>query len=386
MKRRTIAALGILAAALVAAGPAEVKNVIVYDKAGEFAGWPANEGFWTWDNEILVGFEVAKLKDIDDGHAVDRDSPKRIAFARSLDGGETWTPEEHPEIAPPVYLEDPERYQQVSPGAKAPVEHSGSIDFAHPDFAMKIRATTFYTSTNRGRSWDGPFRLPDFGHRQIMARTNYLVVDKNTCRIFAEFVPDDAAVEAGSERGQTLMAETTDGGKTWKKIAILAPDPYEIEKAKIAYSIMPGLLARDNGTILAAMRQRSDRQRWVELVESKDQGRSWATISKPFDRNNNPGALVPLGGDRLAIVYGFRNVPYGIRARISEDAGKTWGQDIVLRDDARKWDLGYTRAYVRPDGKVVTVYYYNTADRPQIYIAASIWTPPGAVAPTAQAD
>ena len=41
------------------------------------------------------------------------------------------------------------------------------------------------------------------------------------------------------------------------------------------------------------------------------------------------------------------------------------------------WDLGYNRAVVRPDGKVVTVYYYNTAleGLPYRYIAATIWNP-----------
>ena len=49
--------------------------------------------------------------------------------------------------------------------------------------------------------------------------------------------------------------------------------------------------------------------------------------------------------------------------------------DIILRSDASDWDLGYTRSVQRPDGKIVTVYYYNDATAPERYIGGTIWTP-----------
>lgn len=45
------------------------------------------------------------------------------------------------------------------------------------------------------------------------------------------------------------------------------------------------------------------------------------------------------------------------------------------RDDARKYNLGYCRSVVRPDGRIVTLYYYTTAERPENHIAATIWEP-----------
>src|SRR5258708_18514799 len=50
-----------------------------------------------------------------------------------------------------------------------------------------------------------------------------------------------------------------------------------------------------------------------------------------------------------------------IRARISSDNGATWSCDLILRQDGGSFDLGYTRSMVREDGKVATVYYFNTA-------------------------
>lgn len=57
----------------------------------------------------------------------------------------------------------------------------------------------------------------------------------------------------------------------------------------------------------------------------------------------------------------------------SYDKGKTWGPIIHLRDDGRKWDLGYCRTVVRPDDRLVTIYYYTTQKRPEMHIAATIW-------------
>jgi hypothetical protein len=62
-------------------------------------------------------------------------------------------------------------------------------------------------------------------------------------------------------------------------------------------------------------------------------------------------------------------------ARLSGDGGRTWGEEIVLRDDGGCWDLGYTRTVQRPDGKLVTMYYFNDDPQRERYIAATIWDP-----------
>lgn len=354
----------------------QVVHAVVYSNPNEFAGWPANEGLWQWGDEILVGFEVAAYTERGDNHNVDRDSPKRIAFARSLDGGKTWTPEEHPEIAPPEYLGDPSKHVQVASNIPAPRPHPGGIDFKHPDFAMKLRGSTFYTSSDRGRRWKGPFQLPDLGEKILMARTNYLVVDSQTCRIFLEAT---SVSPAEGEHGRTMMIETTDGGRTFTFVAWLTPDVLDGQdrsKAFPAFSLMPGVASLDDGTILAAMRNRVAKKKWVDVVASTDAGRTWEKRSLAIDNNNNPASLINLGGERVAMVYGWRGVPYGLRGKISEDGGRTWSDEYVLRDDGREWDLGYVRAARRPDGQVVIVYYHTTESIPQNHIAATIWNPP----------
>ena len=70
---------------------------------------------------------------------------------------------------------------------------------------------------------------------------------------------------------------------------------------------------------------------------------------------------------------------YTIALGFSNPALARWvdraGQTVVLRSGAVDWDLGYTRSVQRPDGQIVTVYYYNDATAVERYIAATIWAP-----------
>jgi hypothetical protein len=85
--------------------------------------------------------------------------------------------------------------------------------------------------------------------------------------------------------------------------------------------------------------------------------------------------MLELQDGRLVLSYGYRKEPYGIRAVFSHDQGKTWSEPFVLRDDGGAWDLGYTRTLERPDGKLVTVYYYNLDKDSERFIGATIWDP-----------
>ena len=69
-------------------------------------------------------------------------------------------------------------------------------------------------------------------------------------------------------------------------------------------------------------------------------------------------------GVGIACVYGYRLPPYGIRARMSEDGGRTWGSEIILRSDGGSWDVGYPRVIEVENGTLLTVYYINLRDDP----------------------
>lgn len=361
-----------LAGFLTGAEPSSVSNVIVYKQPGRYAGWPANHGIWTWGNEILVGFESGQFKVNNSIHAINYQEKEEHLLARSKDGGETWTIEKPLSLLPPpggkmagVPTED---------GGKPVSDNATPIDFEHRGFAMTVRMmdkdigpSRFYYSYDRGKNWKGPFRVPDFATKGIAARTDYIVDGARSMTMFIT-----AALDSARE-GRVLCVRTTDGGLTWKQVG-------SVSVPTNGFSIMPSSLRVDADTLLSAIRRAEGKEHFIELSRSDDNGVSWRVVSRitaqVTGNSGNPPSMVRLKDGRLCVTYGHRAVPYSIRARISEDDGETWGEELILRKDGGDRDLGYTRTAVRPDGKLVTVYYFNDGRETERYIAASIWAAP----------
>ena len=91
-----------------------------------------------------------------------------------------------------------------------------------------------------------------------------------------------------------------------------------------------------------------------------------------------------VNGERDAFVFVTASKTNGREGRPicsrTTGGGLTWefvawiGREIVLRGDAPTWEAGYVRSAERPDGKVVTVYYFPRRGSGAI-IAATIWEP-----------
>ena len=126
------------------------------------------------------------------------------------------------------------------------------------------------------------------------------------------------------------------------------------------------------------MRCRKGTVRWISARRSHDNANAWTHENDPVEylREGNPPMLNKLRDGRLCLTCGFRAYPYSIRARLSTDNGKTWGPQIVLREDGADRDIGYVRSVQRPDGKIVTVYYISDEETgPERHIGATIWDP-----------
>ena len=64
-----------------------------------------------------------------------------------------------------------------------------------------------------------------------------------------------------------------------------------------------------------------------------------------------------LSGGRIAVAYAER-ANRRMVARISTNGGGLWGDKIILRDMAVRWDIGYPRSVVLDSGKILTAYYW----------------------------
>ena len=357
------------------ASAADPRHVKVYFEKGMFGGWPANHGIWNWEDEILVGFGKGWYKDQGLSHHIDREKPEIPMLARSMDGGETWSLED-PGADGYLLTEGGYLHGVTRPGVTLPElrDNEGGIDFMHPDLAFTVRTNSIHAgigrtfhSYDRGRTWDGPFRLPDFDTPGIAPRTNYIVDSKDQCTLFI------TAAKADGKEGRPLCVRTTNGGETWELLGWIGPEP------KVGFSIMPASVRLSETDILVTVRMRDDKRRWIGTYLSTDDGANWEYLGEAIADTGvgNPPSMIQLQDGRLCLVYGYRAEPFSIRARLSSDSGRTWGDDIILRDDGASRDIGYVRSIQRPDGNVVSVYYFtDQASGPERYIGATIWSPP----------
>ena len=363
MTRRTFASLAGAPLAARAAAPRVLEHVIVYKERGRFGGWPANHGIWRWGNEILVGFSAAYfMKMPADRHQVDNTKPEEPGLARSLDGGRTWSIEAPPSLLPPEHGGRP-----VTPLAEP-------MDFTAPGFAMKLRLTGIHQgpsrlwhSADKGKTWHGPYEFPLLEQRGIAARTDYLVKSRREALAFV------TASKRNGREGRPLCVRTADGGLTWSIRGWIGEEPE-------GFSIMPSSVRLPDGRILTAVRVKQDQKTdWIDLYESPDDGVTWRYVTRPVPftggMSGNPPSMVRLKDGRLCITYGYRGEPYGIRAVFSADAGRAWSEPFILRADGAAWDIGYTRTVERPDGKLVTVYYFPEQQFTERIIVATIWDP-----------
>jgi hypothetical protein len=337
-----------------------VGHSIVYGAPDQFCGWPANNGVWIWGNEILVGFVYGPYVE-QGGHNLG--SPSYTALGRSLDGGLTWS------------FEDPDNF--VGDGGTA-VPSPGGINFAHPDFALRTFGSTskgqFFFSYDRGHSWQGPYTCgnlmshPELSGLENSSRTDYIVNGQDDCLIGMSALgcgPTDRA----------FMARTTDGGATFNFVSWINPELCTTR------GVMPSTVRISENKLITTLRRKYPGE-WIDAFVSYDNGNSWLFLSQVADTytwNGNPPALVRLRDGRLCCAYGNR-LDRRIEARISEDEGATWSEEIILRDDYQvdaygDPDLGYCRMVQRPDGKLVTMYYWATPEHPTHHIAATIWEP-----------
>ena len=335
---------------------------IVYREPGRFGGWPANHGIWEWGDEVAIGFTAAwhQAQDVT-RHQMDRVKPREQKLARTRDGGRTWSIEQPVDLVP------------IENADVKPVPLAEAIDFTRPGFALTLRfhekddgASYFFFSYDKGKRWSGPHEFPKLGTPAILARTDYIVHGPRELTLFL------TAAKTNRREGRPLCARTTDGGRTWKLVSFIGPEPE-------GFVIMPSTVALDANSFLTTVRVKDPAGTWIDAWLSRDRGVTWQPHGRPVPdcggTSGNPPHLIRLRDGRLCLTYGFRSAPMGIRAKLSRDNGATWGSEIGLREDGVTHDLGYPRSFQREDGKVVTVYYYNDGPQSERFIAATTWDP-----------
>ncbi len=164
----------------------------------------------------------------------------------------------------------------------------------------------------------------------------------------------------GKHPGETervMVVRSDDGGRTWKDGVTVANDP----SGYFRY-YEPSLLYLPSGKLICMIRihRRHQQEYGYFLYQSvsEDLGRTWSP-PKQTSMWGHPPHLLRLAGGRILCVYGYRRIPYGIRACLSHDEGETWDirNELILRSDGIDRDVGYPTSVQLPDGTIFTVWY-----------------------------
>lgn len=355
---------------------AKLDHAVVYRNEREFCGWPFYCGLWkVADGDIVVGFK----KIANDYAAAGEVSHTRLTVGqgkliliRSHDNGVSWDGESQQPVfdladnAARILQDGGETY-----AGDAPLDFtdtnvlvmSGALPaLLKPDSRAWLRA-----SMDGGLTWRKPILLPLYGLASLTGH------GPPTVRADGVSLIGLSTTSADGWTNRPLVYASTDGIR-WNFLSFITP---AIEGGS-AVSDRAGplifgairhfytrLLALRDGRIIASIRFQRDATGiiWTDIFESGDGARTWRFLSRVNDWGA-PGDIAEMSDGRIVCVYGYRLAPPGIRARISEDGARTWGPEIILRDDGGSWDLGYPRVIETAPGQLLSVYYMNTRDDP----------------------
>jgi hypothetical protein len=369
----------------------DVEHHVVYRDENEFAAWPYYCGLWqTADGSLVAGFKrvPTDYRSISHYDLVNR--PGEIVVIRSTDGGRTWDRNS----VVPVFDMSITSEEELPGGAAADWSDLPPLDFTSRDTLLmgggipKLMSggaarAWIRASTDGGRTWRPPALLPNWDFPGVsLPGTSMYSVRGDGVMLFG------VQAWAPGVKSPLPVVYASHDGVQFPYLGSIIDEQHASPfwpggRFASARHLYPRVVVLADGRVLAALRHERDPRGvfWVEVHESLDGGRTWHWLSRVNDWGA-PGDLVPLHDGRVLCVYGYRLRPGpGIRYRVSEDGGRTWGPEVILRDDGGSWDLGYPRAVEIEPGTVLTHYWINhagdgvDADGGVRHIACTIFRP-----------
>lgn len=351
----------------------------------------------TADNKVIVAFREAGSFSVNaakSGRPTHHDTDSRCCIIFSADGGETFYASAKKVVTDIDFgINDPgltilssgSMILRTSAIEVKPSSERKNLDnqiLAHrPELGTvsAVAGLTIQFSDDTGLSWSSPEFIEIKGTSEKFVSREPVVELEDGSFILSVYKSKPTQVE------EAYLIRSYDRGKTWEDISLIAKD----ERGKL--SMFQGtnfnetaVLDLGSGKLLAAVR--GDSSYYTDdaympiggvgellLSFSDNAGFSWS-YPKPSGIWGQPAHLLKLQNGDILCTYGYRKQPYSIKACISKDGGKTWdlSNTVTIKENCPSWDMGYPASAQRPDGKIITVYYWIDNDGIR-YIEAAIW-------------
>ena len=197
------------------------------------------------------------------------------------------------------------------------------------------------TSTNNGKTWTSPERLPD----GILGPIKNKPVQLSNGTILS---PSSSESDQG---WKAHIEKSTDQGKTWQLIPVDNQSELNV--------IQPSILIHPNNKLQILCRSKES---IVAEAYSTDNGNSWGKLTKTDLPNPNSGTdAVTLKNGWHVLIYNPTVRGKGGRAKlnvaVSKD-GEKWSDAIVLENEERG-EFSYPAVIQAKDGKIHITYTYN---------------------------
>lgn len=298
------------------------------------------------------------------------DANSYCVLVRSADNGKTWTKEPELISAHPLGGSQDPCMVQLRDGTIVCASYIWAL--IPPEGIDKLPPRTFHSPTyafmggyivrseNGGKTWLGPIvpmALP--GNQALDALGNPLpaynrgaMIERRDGRLSWVVVRTD---RTGPNLLSVHLIDSPDKGKTWTYACPVAAD------TTVSFN-ETSLIETRKGDLVAFIRT-EDFGGKAAYARSTDGGKSFAKwrdagfIGHPF----HP---LQLKDGRILLVYGYRQPPFGIRAKVlnPDCSDIETAAEIVLRDDGGSGDIGYPWAALLADGRVLVAYYFNIGD------------------------
>ncbi len=320
-----------------------MKNVVIYEDKEVYSAFPDIEKLQNGD--LVVLFREAPQRKPYSTHI---DSESRNILVRSKDNGKTWEEKaivfEHKNDE--ISFQDPS-LTQLSHGILLANSIKMRVEKKEP-FRYWCEGTFTSRSLDNGYSWQERVMIRTPGFKHVATSDSVLELSNG------ELLIPLYGYSGETQKTIAFVLKSVDNGRSWKNLRTVAFDPF----GNFNFD-EPALCCLPSGKILCMIRE--DKQGYLYQSESLDNGETWSQ-PKRTDIWGYPAHLLSLRDGRVLCTYGYRRPPYGIRACLSYDEGRTWDlkDEIVLRSDGFHGDLGYPSSVELQDNQVLTVYYFHT--------------------------
>ena len=352
----------------------KAEDIVVSRNSGFYAAFPSIVS--RPDGELLVAFRRApERRRLGVSSCTHVDPNSYLVLVRSPDQGRSWSAQPELIYAHPMGGSQDPCMVQLDDGSLLvtsyfhillPCSGVAALERAEPGKIYYDNKETYgwpstpgggylMRSADNGRTWQGPIippqladQLPGLCGLPSPLMNRGAMVQARDGRLYW-IVYTHPKTSPGRTRLDLVVSE--DRGLTWRHEGIVAVDD------RVAFN-ETSLVETAAGELVAFVRTEGLDGRTV-VVRSKDYGRTW----KHWEDTGffgYPHHGLRLKDGRVFLVYGYRQKPFGIRARVLDPECRDFAaREIVLRADGGGGDLGYPWSCLTRDGRILVVYYFN---------------------------